>query len=504
VNAARYGDYARDVSGWFLGMTGAQLAQVTLAGVPALLALNAQAWGLFLVWLPVWALLAAALLIPVRGRSAGRWLADLFLHAIGALMGWTVFGSRAASGTAEDLSEADLPGVLGGIRTHDGPPYGQLFTRPAIVQNCAARTWAAVARVAHPGIGLAEPDERNRMGAGLAELCELAARTELVDVLALQVRTVPDDGTERAAWERAHTRADAAPLATRVNALLGATLTPAAVRTEAFVTVVVGEGRIARAAREAGGGVDGRARVLYGVLAEVEAALRGPVGCTAVTWLDSAGLAAAVRTGFAPGDRGQLVAADLAAADDAQLATGVPMAAAGPTRARAEVRHYVHDAWASVTDTVLLPDSGAVLGALAPVLVPTVAGERRCLTVFLAPLPLDRATRLIGREEMSATTGNELRARMGFHQRARQRRDTERIGVADEKLAAGRALVRPAVAACVTVPATWPVAEHGRRLNASIRAAGYVPLRLDLAQDSGFAAAAIPLGVGLPDRRGRR
>ena len=84
------------------------------------------------------------------------------------------------------------------------------------------------------------------------------------------------------------------------------------------------------------------------------------------------------------------------------------------------------------------------------------------------------------------------------------RRDTERIGAADEKLAAGRALVRPAVAACVTVPATWPVAEHGRRLNASIRAAGYVPLRLDLAQDSGFAAAAIPLGVGLPHRRGRR
>ncbi len=504
MSAARYGDYARDVSGWFLGMTGTQLGLVTLTGLPALLALNAQAWGLLLLWLPVWALLAAVLLVPVRGRVAGRWLVDLLLHAIGGVLGWTVFSSRAAAGTAEDLTAADLPGVLAGIRTHDGPPYGQLSGRPVIVQDAAARTWAAVARIAHPGIGLAEPGERNRMGAGLAELCELAARTELVDVLALQVRTVPDDGTERAAWERAHAGPDAPALAVRVNALLGAALTPAAVRTEAFVTVVVGEGRIGRAAKEAGGGVDGRARVLHGVMAEVEAALRGPVGCTAVTWLDSAGLAAAVRTGFAPGDRGGLVAADLAAADGQRVATEVPMAAAGPTGARAEVRHYAHDAWASVTDTVLLPDSGAVLGALAPVLVPTVAGERRCLTVFLAPLPLERATRLVGREEMSATTGNELRARMGFRQRARQRRDTERVGVTDEKLAAGRALVRPAVAACVTVPAAWPVAEHGRRLDASIRAAGYVPLRLDLAQDSGFAAAAVPLGVGLPNRRGRR
>ncbi|TFV88111.1 hypothetical protein E4P40_10400 [Blastococcus sp. CT_GayMR20] len=500
----RYGDYTKDVSGWFLGMTGAQLALVTLAGVPALLALNAQAWGLFAGWLPVWALLAAVLLVPIRGRAAGRWLGDLCLHAIGGVMGWTVFGSRAAAGTAEDLSQADLPGVLAGIRTHDGPPYGQLFTRPVIVQDQAARTWAAVARVAHPGIGLAEPADRDRMGAGLAELCELAARTELVDILTLQVRTLPDDGAERTAWESAHAHPGAPTLAARVNALLSATLTPAAVRTEAFVTVVVGEGRIARAARESGGGVDGRARVLHSVMAEVEAALRGPVGCTAVTWLDSAGLAAAVRTGFAPGDRGQLVAADLAAASGQQLAAGLPMATAGPSTARAEMRHYAHDAWASVTDTVLLPDSGAVLGALAPVLVPTTAGERRCLTVFFHPLPLARATRLVGREEMSATTGNELRARMGFRQRARQRRDTERIGAADEKLAVGHALVRLSVAACATVPATWPVTEHGRRLDASVRAAGFVPLRLDLAQDSGFAAAAIPLGIGLPNRRGRR
>ena len=504
MNAVRYGDYSKDVSGWFLGMTGAQLALVTAAGVPALLALNAQAWLLFAGWLPVWAVLTVLLLVPVRGRPAGRWLRDLLLHAIGARMGWTVFASRVAAGGVEDLSVADLPGVLAGIRAHDGPPHGQLLTRPVIIQDTAARTWAAVARISHPGIGLSEVPERDRMGSGLAELCEIIARTELVDVLALQVRTVPDDGAERSAWESAHTRPDAPALTTRVNALLGATLTPAAVRIEAYVTVVAGEARIGRSAKAAGGGVDGRARVLHGVMGEVEAALRGPVGCTEVTWLDSAELATAVRTGFAPGDRGQLVAADLAAAEGVAMATGVPMAAAGPTYARAEVRHYVHDAWASVTDTILLPDQGAVLGALAPVLVPTVAGERRCLTVFLAPLPLARATRLVGREEMSATTGNELRARMGFRQRARQRRDTERIGAADEKLAAGRALVRPAVAACVTVPNAWPVAEHGRRLDASIRAAGYVPLRLDLAQDSGFAAAAIPLGVGLPDRRGRR
>ena len=48
------------------------------------------------------------------------------------------------------------PGVLSGIRTHDGPPFGPLLARPAIVADNRERTWAVVARITHPGIGLAE------------------------------------------------------------------------------------------------------------------------------------------------------------------------------------------------------------------------------------------------------------------------------------------------------------------------------------------------------------
>ena len=67
----------------------------------------------------------------------------------------------------------------------------------------------------------------------------------------------------------------------------------------------------------------------------------------------------------------------------------------------------------------------------------------------------------------------------------------------DAKLASGNALVRPYAVACVTVPKTQRIAEFGRRLDASIRRAGFAPLRLDLSQDAGFAAANIPLGLGL-------
>jgi hypothetical protein len=393
--------------------------------------------------------------------------------------------------------------VLAAVRMHDGPPYGHTMVRPAIVRNTSERTWAAVARIVHPGIGLAEVEERARMGAGLAELHEIAARTELIELIAIQVRTVPDDGAERAGWEKRHRRA-APDLARQINDQLSATLTPAAVRSEAFVTVVVSEERISRSAKESGGGVDGRARVLYGAMSEIETRLKGAVGCSAVTWLDSPALAAVIRTGFAPGDRAALVAAGLAAQDDLHVATGVPMAAAGPSVAHTEVRHYNHDAWTSVTDTILLPDQGAILGALAPVFVPSAPGERRAVTVFYPVMSQQHADKLVGREEMSAIVGSELRRKSGRLERARQRRANQRVAEMDSKLAKGRALVCPCAAASITVPNHWPIPEYGRRLDASIRVAGFIPQRLDLAQDAGFAAAAIPLGIGLPRRRGRR
>jgi hypothetical protein len=99
---------------------------------------------------------------------------------------------------------------------------------------------------------------------------------------------------------------------------------------------------------------------MYGVMGEVEARLMGPVGCSSVTWLDSPALAAAIRTVFAPGDRAGLTAADIAAQNDPNVASTLPIAAAGPTSTpNPERRFYAHDAWQTVTCTILPPDKGA-------------------------------------------------------------------------------------------------------------------------------------------------
>ena len=258
----------------------------------------------------------------------------------------------------DDLDAADLPGVLSAVEVHDGPPHGPTQTRVAVIQHHAARTWAVTARVTHPGIGMADGVERDRFGAGLSQLLEAASRTELVDEIQLLVRTVPDDGAERTLWLTNHRRPGAPALARQANNQLQAVLTGAAVRSEAFVTVLVPEARIGRKAREHGRGIDGRARVLFAVMAEVEAQLRGPVGMSEVTWLTSPELAVVCRTGFAPGDRAGIVAALAAHTTNRSGERRVPWAHAGPSGADPTVRHYSHDAWNSVSATLTLPARG--------------------------------------------------------------------------------------------------------------------------------------------------
>jgi len=499
--ATTYADYSRDKIGWFFGLSGAQLAVLAIGVMPVLWSVKEAAWlsaGLLLL---LWLLILVVTVVPMRGRSATGWLSASIAYALGGLLRWTSFGSRAAAGAADDLAEADLPGVLQGVQIHDGPPHGPALARVAVIQNHATKTWAVTAAIVHPGIGMAESDERARLGQGLTDLLDLAARTELVDEILFTVRTVPEDGAERDLWVQRHRRANAPALATQINNDLARGLTQASVRTEAFITVVVPETRIAKEAKESGGGLEGRARTLYLLMGEVEAQLRGGMAMTSVTWLTSPQLALACRTGFAPSDRVGIIDALAAAERDPganpPINTGVPWAMAGPSGADPVVRHYSHDAWNSVSVTVKLPVKGAAMGALAPVLTPGEPGERRSFMVAYPILRQSTADRQSANSEWAADLGSALRTKAGVRMRAKQQNEAAKAHGMDFKLARGNSMTRPYAVCTVTVPKTARVTEFGRRLDAAVRRAGFAPLRLDLAQDAGFAASAIPLGVSL-------
>lgn len=494
-----YSDYTRDRIGWFFGRSAGEAVALATGILPVFWAISRAAWAAALLLFAIWTVGAALMIVPIRGRSAVGWMLASIAFAAGGLLGWTRFRAKAAEGRAEDLQTPDLPGVLQGIQIHDGPPHGSGLKRVAIIQDHATKCWAITAAVVHPGIAMAGIEERRHYGEALAQLIDVAGRTEKIDEIIFMIRTVPEDGAERDLWSQAHTRRSSPALSRRINQDLARALSKASVRTEQFVTIVVPEVRIARSAKEAGGGLEGRCRELYGLMDEIEGQLRGPMGMTSVNWLTSPELALASRTGFAPGDRASIVDALAAREKDASVNADVPWAMAGPSGADPAVRHYSHDAWNSISSTIKLPppSRGAVMGALAPVLTPREAGERRSFMVAYPIIRQSTADRQAGNSEWAADTAEAVRARFGIKVRAKQREEAATTRGMDTKLARGNSMTRPYAVCTVTVPKTVRVGEYGRRLDASIRGEGFAPMRLDLAQDTAFAASTIPLGTCL-------
>jgi hypothetical protein len=288
----------REQTGWVLGVTPMQAFACVVLAVPVLIALTAGDYRQALVWLGISGPLATLVVVPVRGRPALRWLGDLLLFQLGVLSGWSVFQSRAATGTLGPAAEPDLPGVLTRLRFPDGPVFSDRG-RICLIHDTAEGRWGATAQLTHTGTGMLSAAECDQLAARLGSLLSSIGHRDVVDRLSLYVRTVPDDATEYQMWRARHTRSGAPELAQRATTELDATIGAVSLRTELFVCVSGSEDVLRRPAEAAGGGVTGRALALYRGLDGIEDGLK-PLGVRQVTWLTSAAMASALRTGYNP------------------------------------------------------------------------------------------------------------------------------------------------------------------------------------------------------------
>ena len=499
-----YSGWRREKFGPFAGLSGRQAGALALSWLPPLAAVGRDNWGAALQLGTVSVLVTMLVAVPIRRRPAVNWLWDCALFAAGRALGWSGFRARAATGAGSQarLDEPDLPGVAAVLRFHDGPPLG-LTPSVCVLQDPRAGRWSATAAIAHPGLGNADPATRALYAAQLGGMLAAAAATEEICRISVQIRTVPDDGAERAAWVADHRSRNAPAAVVAASDQLESLMASTAVRHEVFVTVAVAESTIRRAAREAGGGVEGRARVLYRHLQEVEQRLRG-LGATNVSWLSTQELATAIRTGYNPGDAVALQRAQQEATRGRLTVLGPRLGAAGPSGALPpSPRAYTHDASTTVSYALLLPELATRVGSLARMLAVSRSGERRTLTLHYEPIPMSRAGRQVEHDAWAAEISADLRTKRGFRVGRTQRRRAQEIAAHEQQLAAGHTMVRVAGVAAVTVPSHWNVEDHAAALEAASRACGYRLLRLDLAQDVGFVAACLPLGVGLSSRESR-
>ncbi|GEL24492.1 hypothetical protein PSU4_34460 [Pseudonocardia sulfidoxydans NBRC 16205] len=479
----------RERDGWVLGLTLPQALACLVLVVPVLFALAAGRWGHVVGLLAVAALLGALVVVPVRGRPAARWLADLVSFRTGVLMRWSLWQSKAAAGLAGPHGEPDLPGVLTRVEFPDGPPFRDQG-RLCLIHDTGDDRWGATARLTHSGVGMMSDVECERLASRLGHLLVAIGRREVVDRLSLLVRTVPDDGTEYGLWRALHESPDAPPLARQAVDELDRTIGAASVRTELFVTVSGPESALRRPAAAAGGGIEGRASVLYRVLDGLDDALT-TLGARSVSWLSGSDMAAAIRTGFNPGAASALVRCG-----------GVPPALAGPAFAPAPAaRAYHHDGFSSVSYAVMMPSAGTVFGSLGPLLAVRGPGERRTVAIHYEALSARAAARAVRSGRFRSTATRDWRDAQGVGDTATDRRRSDGARDRESAVDAGQSLVRFTVAASVTVPADRDVEDHAARLenDASGR---FRLLRLELAQDSAFVAAVLPVGIGLPRLRG--
>jgi hypothetical protein len=421
-------------------------------------------------------------------------------------------GDRVEPVAVDRVDRCRNPGGAGAARPSRGDRRAPDARRTAVravgqpglpAAGPALRPLVGTAKLAHPGVAAVDETTRDGYATELGNLLAAAADSEQVAGLSLLIRTVPDDGAERAAWVADHEASDAPALVVRTARQLEASIVAASVRHEVFLTVSVSEAKVRRAARDAGGGAVGRARVLYRYLGELEQRLRA-IGVTDLTWLTSTEVATTIRTGYNLADAAGLARAAHASRRGLRVETGTLPGAAGPATAPSPAsRAYEHDAYTTVSYALLLPKRPTTVGALARLLAPASPGERRCLALHYEPLPPSRADRQIDRNTWAAEIAVDVKAKRGFRVPRRDRKRLADVAEQERQLARGHSLVRVAGAAAVTVPTTAGVEDAAAGLEGSARAAGFQLLRLDLAQDSGFVAAVLPLGIGLP-KRGER
>lgn len=480
-------------NGWIAGLTMPQALICVATIFPLVLLFGSNQTGTALALLPPAAVVVALVVVPIRGRPAARWIADTSLFTIGRLTGWSSWQSRAAAGLPVDLDEPDLPGSLSRLDLIDGPQMPG-HGRVCLLHDTSEGRWGATARLSARGVGLASAIECRGLAAGLGRMLKGLADTDRIDRASLVVRSVPDDGTAHSLWRERHQVPDAPQLALDVADDLKA-FARTAVRQEAFLTVSAPDDVLRRAANAAGGGALGRGYALHRGLNALTEPLQ-QMGCDHPEWLTAPSLAEAIRTGFNPAAAGLLTHRRLETGNP-----GLPHAAAGPTIAPAPgARTYVHDGFTTVSFAVIPPRAGVRFGSLAPLLAVRTPGERRSLAIHYEVLPQRLAQRLATRERQTSMLVTEVRASKGFGAAAKDTQDQGSSHRQEHSVAAGEAMVRYAIVASVTVPSDWAIEDHAEALETSV-AGNYHLIRLELAQDSAFVAANLPVGLGLVKMR---
>ena len=496
------------VAGWRAG----QLVTVALALVVAVGALRSRPsiGGAALAVLVVGAGVALAC-VPVRGRSAEQWVPLVARYAwsgVGGRRRWTspvpAAGQLAAEGgsrtgppaapdrrsppahVAGGLSSTRVAGVLGGLRlvAADGVTGGVAGPVGLLVDDRSRTVTVVLAVRGHSFALLASHDQDRLVGGWGRTLASLAREGTVVHRLQWLETCVPDDGYAVAEDRGRRGVAASGPAGASYDRLVEE-VAPVTRRHRVLVALAIHLGRAGRQVREAGGGVDGAARLL-GREAAAVARLLADADVEVDGLLGPGALADALSLSFGHQPPWMVSGGDVGRRRGPSWPW--PLAIEPSWEA---VR--VDGTWHATYWVSEWPRADVTPEFLGPLLFLPV---RRALSVTMEPVAPSRAARQVARARTADRADAELRRRGGFLATARQARERAAADERDAELADGHAQFR--FSGYVTV--TAESRDALRRAAALVeQAAGQARLELRLLygqQDAAFTCT-LPLGRGL-------
>ena len=507
--ARTFGGWQQERVPFIFGLSGRRAAMLAGAVLVAILPIASARIGEAVVFWPVAAVLAAGAFTRFAGRTLDEWVISGASHAIGRVLGQTKFASGpfAPPPATDEKAEPpfDLPGILAPLRILSVPAARGRDL--AVVHHDYDRTLTAVARLRCPGIGLADSARRdqrvNGWGALLAGLC--TEGSPVIRVQALQ-RLVPEDGAALRGWHASHAVPGAPGLASQVSAQLLDTSALVTTQREAYLAITIDETKARGQIRAAGGGDAGAATVLVRQLRSLAQAVSG-ADLEITGWLGTRELGEVIRTAYDPLSQVSLAARRAAAVQAAAAGIrwdgpepGVRPGAAGPVYAEARPGSYLHDGAESVTYWVeQWPREQAYATVLSPLLGD--GSHPRSFGIIFEPLSPRRAEHAVMRERTARHVAVRMRQRTGQIVPEHERAASARALGQDAERAAGHGLVRFTGYVTVTVTDPARLGEACAAVEADAAQARIELRRAWFAQDSAFAAGALPLGLGLPRRR---
>ncbi|MEW1723855.1 SCO6880 family protein [Streptomyces sp. NPDC093109] len=498
-----YGGWQSEKSGFMGRLSGPGFAMVAAASVVALIPINLGSWRAALVCAPIALVLLLLAFGRVMGLSADEWIVLAVRHQIAVAKKRNMFLSGVFAPRSERTGEQpmDLPGVLARLRILQAPDGlgGQL----GVVHDPVAGLYTAVARVTFPGLALVDTEKQNaRVGSWAAFLRSYCTEDSAVVRLSVHQRCLPDDGAALRSWTAQHITPDAPAAAVTALSELMEGAGPAATTRETYLSVTLSAARARLAIKGAGGGQIGAAAVLVREIQAMHGALSS-ASLQVVEWLSPRKVAMTVRTAYDP--ESQLMLATRAVAAEAPgwegTGPGVDPALAGPAAAETGWGTYQHDgAWSVSYQVRTWPQSEVYATFLQPLLRPR-QNARRSMSLVYEPIGPRRARQELAREKAKRNSARQLRAKTGRDESEDERREALLARSQDAARAAGQGVVRMTAVLAVTVTDLDELETACAELQADAAASGLELRRMWGAQDVGFAAGALPLGQGLPDRR---